>query len=136
MGFSDICPTIPLGYMNFQIVHLEMLIILAALRVWQTQWSNMKVEIGCDNLAVGQVLTSGKTRDLTLAAITRNIQFQAALMNISLKFTHIPGKINVFADLLSRWQSTPRAQQTLAQLFPHHIWVPITRDHLYIDWAI
>ena len=56
---------IPLGYMNFQIVPLEMLNILAALRVWQTQWSNKKVEITCDNLAVVQVLTSGKTRDLT-----------------------------------------------------------------------
>ena len=67
---------IPLGYMNFQIVHLEMLNILAALRVWQTQWSNMKVGIACDNLAVVQVLTSGKTRQLTLAAIARNIQFQ------------------------------------------------------------
>ena len=80
----------------------------------------MKVEIACDNLVVVQVLTSGKTRDLTLAAIARNIQFQAALMNISLKFTHIPGKNNVLAYLLSRWQ-TPHAQYTLAQLLPNHI---------------
>ena len=115
--------------MNFQIVHLEMLNILAALRVWQTQWSNMKVEIV-------QVLMLGKTRDLTLAAIARNIQFQAALMNISLKITHIPGKNNVLADLLSRWHTTPHAQYTPAQLLPNHIWVPISKDHLFIDWAI
>ena len=127
---------IPLGYMNFQIVHLEMLNILAALQVWQSQWSNRKVEIACDNLAAVQVLTSGRTRDLTLAAIARNIQFQAALMNISLKFTHIPGKTNVLADLLSRWQTAPRAEQTLAQLLPSHMWVPISKDYLFIDWAI
>ena len=29
---------IPLGYMNLQIVHLEMLNILAALRIWQNSW--------------------------------------------------------------------------------------------------
>ena len=126
----------PWGTLNFQIAHLEMLNILAALRVWQSQWSNMKVEIACDNLAVVQVLTSGRTRDLTLAAIARNIQFQAALMNISLKFTHIPGKVNVLADLLSRWQTTPHAQQTLAQLLPNHIWVPISENYLFIEWAI
>ena len=69
--------TIPLGYTNFQIVHLQILNILAAIRLWQTQWSDKKVEIACDNQAVVQVLTSGKTRDLTLAAISRNISFQA-----------------------------------------------------------
>ena len=35
--------TLPLGYLNFQIVHLEMLNILAALRVWQPHWSNKKL---------------------------------------------------------------------------------------------
>ena len=95
--------------MNFQIVHLEMLNILAALRLCQTQWSDKKVEIAYDNQAVVQVLALGKTRDLTLAAIARNIQFQASLMNISLKVIHIPGKVNVVAYLLSRWQSTPDA---------------------------
>ena len=94
----------------------------------------MKVEIACDNLAVVQVLTSGRTRDLTLAAIARNIQFQAVSMNISLKFTHIPGKTNVLADLLSRWQTTPHTIQILAQLL--HTWVPISKDYLSIDWAI
>ena len=83
---------IPLGYMKFQIVHLEMLNILAALRLWQTHWSDKQMEIACDNQAVVQVLTSDRTKDLTLAAIARNIQFQAALSNISLKFTHIPVK--------------------------------------------
>ena len=123
---------IQLGYVNFQIVHLEMLNILAALRVWQIQWSNMKVEIACDNLAVVQVLTSGKTRDLKQAATARNIQF----VNISLKFTHILGKSNVLADLLSRWYTISHAINTLGQLLPNHTWVPISNDHLVIDWAI
>ena len=93
--------TIPLGYLDLQIVHLEMLNILAALRVWQKAWSNRKVAIACDNLVVVQVLNSGKTRDQTLEAIAWNIQFQIATINVELKVSHIPGKINTIADLLS-----------------------------------
>ena len=127
---------IPLGYMNPQIVHLEMLNILAALRVWQEPWKNSKVAIACDNLAVVQVLNSGHTRDLTLAAIARNIQFQIATMNIELKVNHIPGKVNVIADLLSRWNSRPNPHITLRQLLPLHKWVLINESHTMIDWSI
>ena len=127
---------IPLGYMEMQIVHLEMLNILAALRVWHKSWHNCKVAIACDNLAVVQVLNSGKTRDLTLAAIARNIQFQVATSNINLKVTHIPGKVNVIADLLSRWCSRPMANATLHQLLPVHSWFNVDESHIMIDWSI
>ena len=127
---------IPLGYMNLQIVHLEMLNILAALRVWQNSWRNSKVAIACDNLAVVQVLNSGITRDLTLSAIARNIQLQIAIMNVNLKITHIPGKSNVIANLLSRWASSFNAQATLHQLLPSHTWAQINATHIHIDWSI
>ena len=127
---------IPLGYMDMLIVHLEMLNILAALRVWGEAWNNAKVAIACDNLAVVQVLNSGKTRDLTLAAIARNIQFQVATMNINLKVTHIPGKLNVIADLLSRWSSRPMANATLNHLLLVHTWVQVNESHIAIDWSI
>ena len=48
--------------------------------------------MACDNQAGVQVLNSGKTRDLTLAAIARNIQFHVATRDIDLRVTHIPGK--------------------------------------------
>ena len=128
--------SIPLGYLDLQIVHLEMLNILAALRVWQQPWANKKVAIACDNLAVVQVLNSGKTRDLTLAAIARNIQFQIATTNISLKVTHIPGKFNTIADLLSRWNNRPNANTLLYQLLPSHNWVTVNENHIMIDWSI
>ena len=88
--------------------------------MWQEPWKNSKVAIACDNLAVVQVLNSGHTRDLTLAAIARNIHFQIATMNINLKVNHIPGKVNVIADLLSGWNSQPNPHITLGQLLPLH----------------
>ena len=128
--------TIPLGHMNFNIVHLETIKILAALRVWQESWRNSKVVIACDNLAVVQVLNSGKTRDLTLAAIARNIQFQIAKYNIDFKVSHIPGKVNIIADLLSRWNSSSNAHTMLHKLLPSHQWVPVNDTHIMIDWSI
>ena len=127
---------IPLGYMDLQIIHLEMLNILAALRVWQKSWINKKVAIACDNFAVVQILNSGKTRDLTLAAIARNIQFQVAIMNVNLKVSHIPGKVNIIADLLSRWSSRPMANAILHRLLPMHTWVHVNGEHISIDWSI
>ena len=92
---------LPLGYLNYNIAHLEMLNILVALRVWNNCWAKSRIRIACDNEAVVRVLGSGRTRDLTLAAIARNIQLQLATWDINLQVIHIPGKENQIADLLS-----------------------------------
>ena len=42
---------------------LEMLNILVALRIFGVHWKKQRSQVKCDNLAVVQVLTSGKTRD-------------------------------------------------------------------------
>ena len=67
---------LPPEFCDFNIVHLEMLIILVARRVWGDQWSNQKLKISCDNEAVVAVLNSGQTKDRTLAAIAHNIKLQ------------------------------------------------------------
>ena len=65
--------SLPLRYKHSSIVHLEMLNIMVAIRTWGKLWSGIKNCIHCDNQAVVHVLTTGETRDLTLAAIARNI---------------------------------------------------------------
>ena len=54
---------LPLGYLDFQIVQLEMLNLLVALKIWHHHWANKRVAIACDNIAVVQVLSYGRTRD-------------------------------------------------------------------------
>ena len=102
------------------IAHLEILNILVALRVWHQFWASSKIAIACDNEAVVYVLNTGSTRDLTLAAIARNIQFEASKSNIELQVQLIAGKTNVIADLLSRWTITAHPQIRLHQLLPTH----------------
>ena len=64
---------IPLGYRSYTIVHLEFLNIVVALKIWGDHWQDKIIEIKCDNMAVGEVLRSGRARDGILATCARNI---------------------------------------------------------------
>ena len=119
---------IPRGFENYTIVHLEMLNIMVALKVWGQHWSNKCVEIKCDNLAVVSVLQEGKARDPLLATFARNIWLLTSLFNIQLKVSHIFGKDNQIADLLSRWWETKNNHQKLQSLLPNYKWVPTHID--------
>ena len=94
---------VPKKFNDYSIVHLEMVNIVVALKIWATEWSNKKLLIKCDNMAVVEVLTSGRTRDNILAACARNVWLLCAMFNIAIHIEHIPGKQNVVADLLSRY---------------------------------
>ena len=59
---------LPSGYMNFGMVHLEMLNILVAHHTWGDKWAGKAILVHCDNQALVFVIQSGRTRDLTLAA--------------------------------------------------------------------
>ena len=58
---------------NDSIIHLEMINILVALKVWPYQCKDKKIQVKCDNMVVVEVLTSGKTKDATLGACARKI---------------------------------------------------------------
>ena len=59
--------------MGYNIVQLEILNILVACKIWATHWYNRRIKIWCDNLAVVEVLNSGKSRNYILATCARNI---------------------------------------------------------------
>ena len=46
---------IPLGFKNYTIVHLEILNIVVAAKIWANHWSNKKIQIFCDNRAVVKI---------------------------------------------------------------------------------
>ena len=94
------------------------------------------IRISCDNQAVVMVLNSGKTRDLTLAAIARNIFMEAAHFDIFLKTIHIMGVHNDIADSLSRWTISEHFRQKFYKLLPQHIWSQIPNNALILNWSI
>ena len=89
--------TSPLHLLPMQgltIVHYEMVNFIIALRLWGHFWRHSRVNIFSDNLAVVQVVTSGKTKDMFLATCIRNIWLLTAVYDIELEGAHIPGAKN------------------------------------------
>ena len=115
---------IPRGFHDYSIIHLEILNILVACKIWASHWENKKIQIFCDNLAVVEILTSGRTRDETLVTCARNIWLLSALYNIHFTFSHIAGVQNTIADLLSRWGNS------------QHDWCKLQSLALIIFWWI
>ena len=113
------------GFMNYSIVHLEIVNILLAIRLFQVQWSSRRVLIRCDNEAVGSVLRSGRTRDPYLGACARNIWYVSALADIDLQYAHIRGLDNRVADLLSCWTGSPSDFSKLLSQVEDPVWVPV-----------
>ena len=87
---------------DLKIVHLEMLNLDIALKLWAQKWAHSTVKFYCDNLAVVQVVNTGKTKDEWLALALRNIWLILATYDIALRIKHIKGSHNVTADMLSR----------------------------------
>ena len=114
---------LPASFTQFHITQLEMLNVIVALKVWANVWQDKKITLYCDNMAVVEVVTTGKTRDPFLATCARNIWLLTAIFNIQLQVLHVPGKANVTADLLSRWTVTVNPEDKLRKLMPHFIWV-------------
>ena len=101
---------IPLGFKNYNIVQLEMINVMVALKMWGQCWSNKCIRIFCDNLAVVEV------PDATLATCARNIWLLTAIYNVILLVSHIKDTDNTVADLLSRWNTTPGNVEKLNQM--------------------
>ena len=113
-----------------------MLNILVAVRTWGKAWEGKTLLVHCDNAAVVSVLQSGATRDLTLAAIARNITMEIAKNDINLHTVHIPGKLNVVADCLSRWSLGPQYRDKLHSILPCPNWVISPSNALHLNWFI
>ena len=120
-------------FKNLAITQLEMVNILVAVKLFARDWQNRKICVKCDNLAVVQVLSKGKTKDPFLGACARNIWLIAATYDIDLSYVHIQGKLNCVADLLSRWQYTYANYAHLQRYIANPIWCDVTQSFLDMD---
>ena len=121
------------GFMSWSIVHLEMVNILIAIRLFKFLWKGRKVLIKCDNEAVVLVLKTGRTRDQYLAACGHNVWYESAMSDIDLQYNHIRGTENKVADLLSRWQGTREQIDWLYSHVQQPIWLKVSLDMLDLD---
>ena len=122
------------GYLKLTIVHLEMLNIVIALRVWGPFWQHGSISVHCDNLGVLQVVKTGKTRDSFLALCIRNIWLLTSSYDIDLNVNHILGVNNVIADTLSRiYSDRPVNHDILLDLQQNYKWEEIFATYFDLD---
>ena len=114
---------IPRGYKDYNIAHLEILNVVVALKIWAPCWANKSIQIMCDNMAVVEVLSSGRARDSIMATCARNVWLLAAMFNVNIIVSHIRGRDNSVADLLSRWHLTVHNIQQLHNLVENPVWI-------------
>ena len=99
------------------ITQLEALNCLAAVRTLVgDQHKGGTIEVHCDNRAAMDALTSGRARDVVLAACARAMWFHVARTQTDITFTHVPGEAMTLPDALSRATTDPRADR-LARAF-------------------
>jgi hypothetical protein len=107
---------------------------LVAIRTFSQFIKSKNVTIWCDSQVSVSILNSGRGRDQILQSIARNIWLTQAGLDCNLQFSHIKGKFNVVADLLSRWHSSHNPTSSLFyNLNALPIWVPTAGDCLELD---
>ena len=87
---------------NLDISKKEMLTVMAAIKHWFSDLSNLRVKIFMDNQACVSLLNYGVSKSSFLATCLREIQFFLATYNIEIRAEFIPSKENKLADLCSR----------------------------------
>ena len=118
------------------IVHMEMVNIVVALKAFGPMWAGKRILVKCDNEAVVHVLSAGRTKDPFLGACARNVWYLAAQHDIEISYTHVLGKNNQIADLLSRWSGSPACFRQLYQYVQNPVWIPVGIHLLDIDYVI
>ena len=91
----------------------ELVPVLVASALWGHNWRGKVVLFVSDNAAVVSILNSGYSRDKTLMHLLRCLFFMAASFNFWYSASHIPGKLNIAADAISR-----NRESTLFEVMP------------------
>ena len=108
----------------------ELLPIVLAAATWGPQWHRLSIRFRCDNIAIVQAISSGKSTEPLVMHLLRGLHLFAMEYRFCISATHIAGKDNGPADALSHnrlsafFAQVPEAPrdpavipQTLLQLF-------------------
>ena len=88
---------------GWNICILELIAIIVAVRLWNSQLKGKCIVVHCDNEAVCQVINTGRARCPVLQKGLRELCYWSAIAQCQIRGVHIPGTENRYADCLSRW---------------------------------
>ena len=88
---------------SYSIQYKELYLIVLATTVWGHNWTTLKVRFICDNQAVVHSIVAGTSHCPLIMQLLHNLFYIAARHNFTVSAQHLPGKHNVIADSLSRF---------------------------------
>ena len=97
----------PLSWQQKNICVLELYPLYMLLHTYSHILKNQKITFHSDNGAVVDVLKSQTSDCKEMMAIIRPLVLTLLQFNITLSSLHVPGKLNIICDFLSRKQATP-----------------------------
>mgnify|MGYP001412616885 CR=1 FL=1 len=113
----------PPAQRTWHINNLELLALHLALRQFLPQVKGRRVLAMTDNTTVvGQVTNQGGTLSKELFKLTHDLLTWCDLHQIQLSARHIPGRLNVTADLLSRRHQKIQTEWSLSPQVARRIW--------------
>ena len=117
---------------------LELMVVMACVKLWGRKLAGLKIKILCDNQAATQVLASGRSKDPGLQSCLREIAFWTARYQFEIWPVHIGTLDNRAPDLLSRWDQGQSYREQFQKEFGQLGWVEVPMPaHLFqfsINW--
>lgn len=108
---------------ELHINNLELLAVLLALEHFKPQVQNSLVMVMTDNTTVvGQIRNQGGTHSRELFDLTVRLFEWADLHRVTLVPRHIPGRLNVIADRLSRQHQVIHTEWSLSPVVARQVW--------------
>lgn len=89
---------------HFHINVQELFAVVGAVLTWVSEWCNQQVILYTGNASIIQVWKTGTCQDKDIMILIRYMFSFTAQLHINILLQHIPGHINLAADLLSLLQ--------------------------------
>jgi len=111
--------------------HLELLAVWLALKHFEPEIRGRSVLVMTDNSAVvGQIQNQGGTKSRSLTQLSTEMLLWAEKANIVVQVKHVPGQLNVLADLLSRKDQVLPTEWSLHPEVALKIWKLWGKPHI------
>ena len=108
---------------EMHITYLELLAVWLTLQKFESRVSGLSVQVMTDNTTViGQIKNQGGTKSLPLTYLTRDLLEWTDSKEITLVPRHIPGRLNVIADQLSRRHQVIQTEWSLGPEVVLQLW--------------
>ena len=92
--------------------YLELYAMTLAIYMWIHKYQNQRIHIFCDNMSVVQMVNNSSSKCRNCMVLIRFITIKALTHNVKIKVKHVPGKLNTYADWLSRMEYKKFKQHT------------------------